>query len=182
MRWHQKEINTVIEDLDSSLRGLSSEEAQKRLEEYGPNELKEEKKKTWLVMFLDQFKDFMILVLMAAAFISGIIGELSDTIAIVVIVVLNAVIGFIQEYRAEKAMAALKKMAASHAVVLRDHQPAQIPASRIVPGDIILLEAGNVVPADLRLIEENRMKIEEAALTGESMPVKLGSSPARLLA
>ncbi|OGP50121.1 MAG: ATPase [Deltaproteobacteria bacterium RBG_13_43_22] len=172
MRWHQKEINTVIEDLDSSLRGLSSEEAQKRLEEYGPNELKEEKKKTWLVMFLDQFKDFMILVLMAAAFISGIIGELSDTIAIVVIVVLNAVIGFIQEYRAEKAMAALKKMAASHAVVLRDHQPAQIPASRIVPGDIILLEAGNVVPADLRLIEENRMKIEEAALTGESMPVK----------
>ena len=124
------------------------------------------------MIFLDQFKDFMILVLIAAAFISGIIGEPSDTMAIMVIVVLNAVIGFIQEFRAEKAMAALKKMAAAHAVVLRDHQPTQIPAARIVPGDIILLEAGNVVPADLRLIEGFQLKVEEAALTGESVPVE----------
>ncbi len=124
------------------------------------------------MIFLDQFKDFMILVLIAAAVISGIIGEPSDTMAIMVIVVLNAVIGFIQEFRAEKAMAALKKMAASHAVVLRDHQPTQIPASRIVPGDIVLLEAGNVVPADLRLIEGFQLKVEEAALTGESVPVE----------
>jgi P-type Ca2+ transporter type 2C len=170
--WHQKEINTVIEDLRSSLQGLSSVEAQKRLDQYGPNELKEKKKKNGFMMFLDQFKDFMILVLIAAALISGIIGEPFDTIAIVVIVVLNAVIGFVQEYRAEKALAALKKMAASHAVVLRDHQPAQITASRIVPGDVVFLEAGNVVPADLRLIEGTRIKVEEAALTGESLPVE----------
>jgi P-type Ca2+ transporter type 2C len=170
--WHQKEINTVIEDLSSSLQGLSSVEAQKRLDQYGPNELKEKKKKNGFMMFLDQFKDFMILVLIAAALISGIIGEPFDTIAIVVIVVLNAVIGFVQEYRAEKALAALKKMAASHAVVLRDHQPAQITASRIVPGDVVFLEAGNVVPADLRLIEGTQIKVEEAALTGESLPVE----------
>ncbi|MFH0786199.1 MAG: cation-translocating P-type ATPase [Pseudomonadota bacterium] len=172
MNWHQKGVKEIIDDLETSLQGLSSEEAQRRLGRYGPNELTEKKKKTFLVMFFDQFKDFMILVLVAAAVISGIIGEASDTIAIVVIVILNAVIGFIQEYRAEKAMAALKKMAASHAVVLRDHQPAQLPASRIVPGDVILLEAGNGVPADLRLIEENRLNIDEAALTGESIPVE----------
>src|SRR4030066_346492 len=130
MRWHQKKTDEVIEDLGSSLKGLSPDEAEKRLREYGPNELKEKKKKTPFMMLLDQFKDFMILVLIAAAVISGIIGEPSDTIAIVVIVVLNAVIGFVQEYRAEKAMAALKKMAASHAVVLRDHQPPQTPPSR----------------------------------------------------
>ena len=159
MHWHQKEIHTVIEELSSSLQGLSSPEAQKRLAQYGPNELKEKKKKSGFMMFLDQFKDFMILVLIAAALISGIIGEPSDTIAIIVIVVLNAVIGFIQEFRAEKAMAALKKMAASHAVVFRDHQPAQVPASQIVPGDVVLLEAGNVVPADLRLIEGVQLKL-----------------------
>lgn len=172
MIWHQKEVNKVIEDLGSSLQGLSSEEAQRRLGQYGPNELKEKKKKTWIMMFIDQFKDFMILVLITAAVISGIIGEPSDTIAIVVIVILNAVIGFIQEYRAEKAMAALKKMAAPTAVILRDKRPAQLPASRIVPGDIVVLEAGKVVPADMRLIEAAQIKVEEAALTGESAPAE----------
>jgi P-type Ca2+ transporter type 2C len=172
MQWHQKEVETVIESLGSSLQGLTTGEAQRRLEEIGPNELIEKKKKTWLAMFLDQFKDFMILVLMAAALISGIIGEPSDTIAIVVIIILNAVIGFIQEYRAEQAMAALKNMAASNAVVLRDQEPIQIPAARIVPGDIIFLEAGNVVPADLRLTEGVQLKVEEATLTGESVPAE----------
>jgi len=172
MRWHQKKIDEVIEDLGSSLKGLSSEEAEKRLQEYGPNELKEKKKKTVFMMFLDQFKDFMIIVLMAAAVISGIIGEPSDTIAIVVIVVLNAVIGFVQEYRAEKAMAALKKMAAPTATVIRNGTPENIPASQLVPGDVALLEAGKVVPADLRLTEAAQLKVEEAALTGESVPVE----------
>jgi len=151
--------------------GLSSEEAEKRFKEYGPNELKEKKKKSAFVMFLDQFRDFMILVLIAAAIISGIIGDPSDTIAIAVIVILNAVIGFIQEYRAEKAMAALKKMSAPAATVIRDGAHAGIPASEIVPGDIVLLDAGSFVPADMRLIETAQLRIEEAALTGESVPV-----------
>lgn len=172
MRWHQKKTDEVIEDLGSSLKGLSPEEAEKRLQEYGPNELKEKKKKTVFMMFLDQFKDFMIIVLMAAAVISGIIGEPSDTIAIVVIVVLNAVIGFVQEYRAEKAMAALKKMAAPTATVIRNGMPENIPASQLVPGDVVLLDAGKVVPADLRLTEAAQLKVEEAALTGESIPVE----------
>src|SRR4030065_2943688 len=123
MHWHQKTFEDVIEELKTSLKGISSEEAQKRLLEYGPNELKEKKKKTPFMMFLDQFRDFMILILIAAAVISGFIGELSDTIAIIVIVILNAVVGFIQEYRAEKAMAALKKMAAPSATAIRNGVP-----------------------------------------------------------
>ncbi|MDI6800624.1 MAG: cation-translocating P-type ATPase [Thermodesulfovibrionales bacterium] len=172
MQWHKKKNEDVIEQLQSSLGGLSPAEARKRLSEYGPNELMEKKKKTPLMMFLDQFKDFMILVLIAAAIVSGIIGEPSDTIAIVVIVVLNAIIGFVQEYRAEKAMVALKQMAAPFATVIRDGMPANIPASALVPGDIVILDAGNVVPADMRLTETAMLKIEEAALTGESVPVE----------
>ena len=172
MRWHQKEINDVIRDLNTSPQGLSSEEAKKLLYEYGPNELKEGKKKTLLGMFLDQFKDFMIIVLMVSAVIAGALGEVADTIAIVVIVVINAVIGFVQEYRAEKAMEALKMMAAPTATVLRDEHASNIPSSDVVPGDMVLLEAGRVVPADLRLIESAQLKVEEAALTGESVPVE----------
>lgn len=162
----------VIEELNSSLKGISSEEARKRILEYGPNELKVKKKKTPFMMFLDQFKDFMILVLIAAALISGFIGEVTDTIAIIVIIILNAVVGFIQEYRAEKAMAALKKMAAPSAAVMRNGMPEIISASHLVPGDVVVLEAGGIVPADLRLIESAHMKVEEAALTGESIPVE----------
>jgi Ca2+-transporting ATPase len=172
MHWHQKTFEDVIEGLKTSLKGISSEEAQKRLLEYGPNELKEKKKKIPLIMFLDQFRDFMILVLIAAALISGLIGELSDTIAIIVIVFLNAVVGFIQEYRADKAMAALKKMAEPYATVIRNSMPETIPASELVPGDVVMLEAGKIVPADMRLIEAAHFKVEEAALTGESMPVE----------
>jgi Ca2+-transporting ATPase len=177
MRWHQKEISQVIEDLKSSLQGLSPEEARKRLAEYGPNELKEGKKRTSLMMLLDQFKDFMIVVLIAAAVIAGAIGEAADTIAIIAIVVINAIIGFIQEYRAEKAMEALKLMASPTATVLRSNTPITIPSSEVVPGDIIILEAGRILPADLRLIETAQLKIEEAALTGESVPVEKITAP-----
>lgn len=172
MNWYQKEINEVIKNLKTSFQGLSLEEAQKRLEQYGPNELKEKKKKTPFMMFLDQFKDFMIIVLIAAAIISGFIGDITDTIAIIVIVMLNAVIGFVQEYRAEKAMAALKKMAAPTATVLRNGVIENIPASQIVPGDIVRLEGGKIVPVDMRLIEVVQLKVEEAALTGESVSVE----------
>ena len=172
MIWHQKEITSVVEELQSSSQGLSLEEAQKRLEQYGSNELTEKKKKTPFMMFLDQFKDFMIIVLIAAAIISGFIGDITDTIAIIVIVMLNAVIGFVQEYRAERAMAALKKMAASVATVIRSGVPANIPAAQLVPGDMVSLEAGKIVPADMRLAESVRLKAEEAALTGESVPVE----------
>ena len=169
---YQKTIDEAIDDLKSSLQGLSSEEAKKRLEEYGPNELKEGKKNTALGMFLNQFKDFMIIVLILAAIISGIIGDAADTVAIIVIVVLNAIIGFVQEYRAEKAIAALKKMASHTAIVMRNGMPSTIPGSEIVPGDIVILDAGRVVPADMRIIETAQLKVEEAALTGESVPVE----------
>jgi Ca2+-transporting ATPase len=177
MRWYQKSIEDIFDELHSSHRGLSEVEAKKRLAKYGLNVLKERKKKTPFMMLLDQFKDFMILVLIAAAIVSGIIGELSDTIAIVVIVVLNAIIGFVQEYRAEKAMAALKKMAAPTATVVRDGNLVDIPASELVPGDIVNLEAGKIVPADMRLIEVAQLKVEEAALTGESIPIEKHIKP-----
>ncbi|OGW54617.1 MAG: ATPase, partial [Nitrospirae bacterium RBG_19FT_COMBO_55_12] len=177
MRWHQKNIEEVIEELGSSLQGLSAAKAQELLLEHGPNELTEKKKRTLFMMFLDQFKDFMILVLIAAAIISGIIGDATDTIAIVVIVALNAVIGFVQEYRAEKAMALLRKMAAQFALVIRDGNPVNIPASQLVPGDVVILEAGKIVPADMRLIETAQLKAEEAALTGESLPVEKHIKP-----
>jgi len=172
MRWHQKETNDVIKDLGSTPQGLSSEDAQKRLIEYGPNELKEKKRKTPFMMLFDQFKDFMIIVLILAGIIAGIAGKPTDSLAIIAIVVLNAIIGFIQEYKAEEAMAALKKMAAPVSVALRDGMPVNIKASELVPGDIVLFEAGQVVPADIRLIETANLKVEEAALTGESVPTE----------
>ncbi|MDP2168502.1 MAG: cation-translocating P-type ATPase [Thermodesulfovibrionales bacterium] len=171
--WHCLDKQAVLKELSvDPKRGLEPDEVRERLLKYGLNELKEKKGKSPFMMLLDQFKDFMIIVLIIAGVISGIIGELSDTIAIIVIVVLNAVVGFVQEYRAEKAMAALKKMAAPAALVMRGGAAASIPAAGLVPGDIVILEAGNVVPADMRLVDAARLKVEEAALTGESMPVE----------
>jgi Ca2+-transporting ATPase len=170
--WHRLSVNEAFQKLSTSRNGLSFDDAQSRLRHYGPNELVEKARKTPLMMFLDQFSDFMILVLIAAAIVSGVIGEPSDTIAIIIILLLNALLGFIQEYRAEKAMMALKKMAAANALVLRDGKHTAVPTRELVPGDIVLVEAGNIVPADLRVIEAARLKAEEAALTGESVPVE----------
>ncbi|MDA8100803.1 MAG: cation-translocating P-type ATPase [Nitrospiraceae bacterium] len=177
MRPHQQSVAEAFAALGSSDAGLSGQEARERLDRFGSNELEEQERKTPFRMFLDQFGDFMIIVLIVAAVISGIIGEASDTIAIIVILVLNAILGFVQEYRAERAMAALRKMAASSATVLRDNLPVRLPAARLVPGDVVLLDAGSVVPADLRLIEVARLKAEEAALTGESVPVEKHTAP-----
>lgn len=170
--WHQKTIDDTFHELISSPQGLTDKEALNRIKKYGLNVLKETKKKTLFMMFLDQFKEYMIIVLIIAAIISGFIGELVDTIAIIIIVVLNAIIGFVQEYRAEKAIAALKKMAAPTATVIRSGKPTDIPASDLVPGDIVIIDTGKIIPADLRLIEVIQLKIDEAALTGESIPVE----------
>jgi len=158
-------------------RGLAAAEARTRLQRHGPNALPEAKRRPAWRIFLDQFADFMILVLLAAAVITGLLGDPEDTIAIAVIILLNAVIGFIQEYRAEKAMAALKKLAAATTRVRRDGQVLEIPTEALVPGDLVLLEAGNLVPADLRLLEAARLKMMEAALTGESHAVEKTAEP-----
>ena len=166
------DIDQALAALGSSRSGLDEAEARERLRQYGPNALVEQKKKSAFAMFIDQFTDFMIIVLLAAAGISGVIGELSDTLAILVIVILNAVLGFSQEYRAEKAMAALKKLAAANAALVRSGGTRTAPAAELVPGDVVLLEAGRIIPADLRVIEAARLTVEEAALTGESLPVE----------
>ena len=171
-QWHRQEVPEVLKELGASPSGLSSAEAALRLGKYGRNSLKEKPRRSALAMFLGQFKDFMIAVLIAAAVISGAIGEMLDAGVIAAIIILNAVMGFIQEYRAQKAMEALKKMAAPFASVLRDGQAASIPSNTLVPGDIVALEAGSIVPADLRLIEAASLKTEEAALTGESLSVE----------
>jgi len=177
MNWHQNTVEEVLRNLKTSAQGLSQEESEKRFREFGPNELHEKKGKSAFRMFLEQFKEFMILVLIGAAVISGLIGEAVDTIAIIVIIILNGVIGFVQEYRAEKAMAALKKMSAPAGTVLRGGSAKDVKASEIVPGDIVLLEAGMIVPADMRLIEAAQLRAVEAALTGESLPVEKHTTP-----
>ncbi len=172
LSWHQKEFKDVLEELGVSADGLRSDEAGRRLAKYGRNELIEKGKRSVLTMILDQFRDFMIMILIAAAVVSGFLGEVADSIAILVVVLLNAVLGVSQQYRAEKAMEALKKMAAPVIRVFRDGNVSSIPGSEVVPGDLVLLEAGGIVPADMRLIEAAILKIDEAALTGESVPVE----------
>jgi Ca2+-transporting ATPase len=171
-RWHRLDCAQALSRLGADAkRGLDSAEARARLDRHGANELDVTPGRPAWLMLAGQFTDFMILVLVAAAVIAGVVGEPQDTIAIVVIVVLNAVIGFVQEYRAERTMSALRRLAAPRARALRDGRPADLAAAALVPGDVVILEAGNVVPADLRLVEAARLEIQEAALTGESLPV-----------
>ena len=171
MNWHKSSIPEIFEVLGTNQEGLTTSAAKEKLLQTGLNELEEGKKKSIAVMLLSQFKDVMILILLAAAIIAGLVGDLTDTIVILVIVLLNAFLGFFQEYRAEKAMQALKQMSITQAKVMRDGIINWLSATELVPGDIVLLEAGNAVPADLRIIESKNLKIEEAALTGESIAV-----------
>ncbi|RYG52890.1 MAG: HAD family hydrolase, partial [Chitinophagaceae bacterium] len=171
MNWHSKDIEKVLSLTGSTLNGLHPSLAEKKLLEVGENELRGKKKKPAWVLFIYQFKDFMTLVLIAAAIISGIAGDSADTVIILVIVFLNAFVGFIQEYRAEKAMEALKKMATPHSAVLRNGHVQTIGSTQLVPGDVVLLEAGNSIPADLRLYEVQGLKVMEASLTGESVAI-----------
>ncbi len=169
--WHSKKTEEVLSELRADQNGLSREEAERRLKEFGYNELKEKKKVTPLQIFLRQFKDIFVIMLLIATAISFLIGETVDALTIAVIVILNSVVGFVQEYRSEKAMEAMKKLTAPKARVMRDGSEAMIDAREIVPGDIVLLEAGDRVPADGRLLEVVDLKADEAVLTGESTDV-----------
>jgi Ca2+-transporting ATPase len=177
MNFYQNSIDEFFSQLKSQKEGLTRSEAAKRIQEIGPNILLEKKKKPAWVLFLAQFKDFMILILAAAAVISGIVGDLTDTIIILLIILLNALLGFTQEYRAEKTMESLKKLTETQTKVIRDAQTIVVPSQELVPGDVVVLEAGNMTPADIRLIETFSLKVDESSLTGESVAIDKIADP-----
>jgi len=170
--FYSKDIETTLENLKTSLNGLSYQEAEERLKVYGKNVIEEGKKKSIFALFMEQFKNVMVLVLFAAAIISILLGEAADAAIILAVLLINAVFGVVQELKAEKAIDALKKLNMPYAKVYRDGHLMQIKTDEIVVGDIIEIEAGDIVPADLRLIESFNLKIDESALTGESVPVE----------
>lgn len=172
MNWHALEKEEVISNLNTDPDGLDDKEAGKRIQEYGKNQISRAAKKTPLSILLEQFKDVMIMVLIAAAVVSMFLGETIDAIVIIIIVVLNALIGFFQEYRAEKAMEALKSIAPLEAYVIRNGNINKINAEELVPGDIVKLDSGQLVPADLRILSSSSLKLNESILTGESAPVE----------
>jgi Ca2+-transporting ATPase len=170
---YQLDAPSVLLQLNTDAQqGLSESEAAERLKQYGPNETQQAAARSPLLIFLEQFKATMVLILIAAAVVAGLLGSYKDTVAIGVIVVLFAIVGFVQEYRAEKAIAALRKLAAPSVKVLRGGKVREIASSDLVPGDVILLETGNLVPADARVVESVNLRVQEAALTGESEPVE----------
>lgn len=174
--WHQLTAEEVLHSLDTHPEtGLPEVEAAGRLEQKGKNELTEGKGISPVTLFLNQFKDFMVLVLMGATLISGMLGEYLDAITIIAIIIMNGILGFVQEFRAERSLRALKELSAPHAKVLRGGAVRLIPAKELVPGDVIKLEAGDRVPADIRWISANSVYVEESALTGESVPVRKGT-------
>ncbi|QHV98693.1 cation-translocating P-type ATPase [Spirosoma endbachense] len=172
MNYYVMPVVDAARSLKTSPAGLDPATARQRLAEYGKNQIVDAKKKTVWQILLHQLTDVMILVLIAAALISGLVGELKSTYVILTIIILNAIIGFIQEYRADKAMDALKKMAAHQAQVLRNNRATKVETSDLVPGDVTLLEAGNIIPADVRFIETHALKVDESSLTGESTNVE----------
>ena len=170
---HGKPIDEVLAQFESDLdKGLTQAQARERLQKHGANELTEKPRPGFLALLWNQFNNYLVIILIVAALLALALGEYVDAIAIMCIVVLNAVIGVVQESKAEQALAALKKLAAPNAQVLRGGHQITVPSRELVPGDIVLLEAGNYVPADLRLVAAVNLKIEEAALTGESVPVE----------
>ena len=175
--WHQLDHDALYRELDSSPDGLTAKEVVERLERYGTNELEERGLRSPLSVLAGQFTEIMVVVLLIAAVISFLIGETTDAIMIMIIVVLNALLGFTQEYRAERAMAALKQLSVPTVRVRREGHVREVAATNLVPGDIVLLEAGARVPADARVIESVNLRVEEAALTGESVPVDKITAP-----
>jgi Ca2+-transporting ATPase len=169
--WHKTDFEFLMSDLKTSPRGLSQEDAAARLRKNGPNRLVRKPKKSPTRMFLEQFKSVLVIVLIIAAIVSLVLGESADAVAIGVIVILNAALGFHQEYKAEKSIEALRKMIVSRIIVTRDGKPVQVSAEDVVPGDIVSMEEGDRVPADVRMMEVIGLRIDESALTGESVAV-----------
>ncbi|EOU2065299.1 calcium-transporting P-type ATPase, PMR1-type [Clostridium perfringens] len=175
--WYKKSKNEILKELDvDEKNGLSSTEALRRLEKYGKNKLETKKKKTLFKQFLSQLKDVMIYILIIAAIISAFLGEISDALIILLVIIINAVIGVIQESKAEKALDALKELSTPKALVKRDGSLKEILSEDIVPGDIVIIDAGRYIPGDLRLIDTANLKIEESAFTGESVPSEKDAS------
>ncbi|MCC5914202.1 MAG: cation-transporting P-type ATPase [Balneolaceae bacterium] len=170
--WHSLSAESVIDELNTNEKGISEEEAAKRLEEYGPNKLPEGKKRSALMRFLIQFHNVLIYVLIMAAVITALLDHWIDTWVILAVVLVNAVIGFVQEGKAEQALEGIRKMLSLHATVLRDGERKDVEAEDLVPGDVVLLESGDKVPADVRLIHTRNFRVEESALTGESVAVE----------
>lgn len=176
--WHASEAAQVLRELDTDIhRGLTDDEVKRRLEKYGHNELKKEEQVSPFTIFLNQFKNILIIILLIATVLSAVVGEVVDALLILVIVVFCAVLGFVQEYRAERALEALKKMLSPTITVLRGGKEEEIPSKELVPGDILLLEAGDKIPADARLVENHSLRCDEAPLTGESLPVGKDINP-----
>lgn len=175
--WHVLSVHQVLEHLRSAPGGLTAPQAAERLQEYGPNELPAAKTVSPWALLLEQFKNVLIIILLIGAALSAVLGHEVEAIAIAVIVLFAVILGFIQEYRAERALEALREMAAPTATALRDGDEVEVPARELVPGDVILIQTGDRIPADVRLSEVHNLQIEEAALTGESVPVEKNTAP-----
>lgn len=171
--WHKLSARQTAEELEVSLNtGLSAKQAEERIQKYGFNELKEKEKESLFQKILNQLKDFLVIILILASAVSIFVGEVADSIVIIAIVIVNAILGVVQEGKAEKALEALKKMSAPNARVLRNGKVEIIPSRMIVPGDVVLFEAGDILPADIRIAESANLRADEASLTGESVPVE----------
>ncbi len=166
-----REIPELLTELESSSLGLSTAEANRRLTQFGPNRLREGEQRSLTGMVVDQYRNPMIILLLGAALVSLVIGEWQDSLVILIIVILNSVIGVVQDYRAEQALASLQKLSAPYVHAFRDGVYQQLPAEDLVPGDLVELEAGTIVAADIRLLEAHTLKMNEAALTGESVAI-----------
>ncbi|MFC4766078.1 calcium-transporting P-type ATPase, PMR1-type [Effusibacillus consociatus] len=175
--WHSLGVPECLQLTETTVNGISWKEAEQRRLRFGENRLSEGEHVSLLSLFLNQFRDFMVLVLMAATLISGLLGEYTDAVTIIAIIVVNGILGFLQEVRAERSLASLKQLAAPTAHIVRDGKKVTIPAAELVPGDIVHLESGDRVPADIRLIRCQSLEIEESSLTGESLPVPKTTEP-----
>jgi Ca2+-transporting ATPase len=177
--WHELSSESAMKELGTTVKGLTESESEARLGRYGPNEIKKKKRISKLAIFLNQFTSPLVVILIIATLLSALIGEMLDAIVILVILVFNAGFGFFQEYKAEKTIEALKKLTAPEATVIRDGKTKKIPSNMLVPGDIVVLEQGSKIPADVRIIKGIELKIDESALTGESVPVSKQAEPVK---